>query len=463
MKKETKSKMLLGLLLFSVVPKVSANVGVISIDSTTLEKGETKTLTINLPNNIASADGTITSSDPACVEVVNVTSQNGSGNYFMGISLTRNPLENAGTVTIRGLKKCEAVLNISNASLVTTSEVEESSLYFTSGKIIVNGPEEVIETPEAQNPGTEANNQSTSSNATKSTQSAQSVSADKTTQIVNNQGSNNTTANNIQPSKKEVTTNPTQISQVDTISNDGSDMSNATNEGNSLSSLVVSGYDIDFKQDTTTYTIKVDKSVEKLDVEALAIDQNAKVTIQGNDSLTDGENTVNVIVESVDGTTKTYTIIAIRDDLLAENDDITIKKSSNNYLKNITINNGELILDNKKVEQFDKKVTTYYYKKGENFSYKFETEDSNAKAKVVENGETINIVVEAENGDIKVYTLVPYKVNIIKNFVLLILGVIIGYLLRVLYFQIKRKRRRKKKLKELEENKLKETEESIEK
>lgn len=462
MKKEMKSKLLLGLLLFSVVPKVSANVGTVTIDSTTLEKGETKTLTINLPENIASVDGTITSSDPACIEVVSVASSNGSGNYFMDISLNGKPLSNAGTVTIKGLKKCEAVLNISNVNLVTTSEVEESSLYFTSGKITINGPEEVVPVSTPQNTQSESNNESTSTNTTKSTQSAESVSANKTNQIVNNQSSNKTTTNNIQPSRKEVTTNPTQISQVDTNSNDGTDMSNTTNEGNSLSSLVVSGYDIDFKQDTTTYTIKVDKNVDKLDVEALALDENAKVTIEGNDSLVDGENTVNVIVESVDGTTKTYTIIAIRDDLLAENDE-TSKKSNNNYLKNIIINNGELILNNKKVDQFDKKVATYYYKKGENFSYKYEVDDSNAKVKVLESADTINIVVEAENGDIRVYTLIPYKVNIIKNFVLLILGVIIGYLLRVLYFQIKRKKRRKKKLKELEENKLKENNESIEK
>ena len=446
MKKELKSTLLLGLLLFSFVPKVSANVGAVSIDATTLEKDETKTLTINLPQNIASVDGTITSSDPSCVEVVSVSSKNGSGNYFMDISLTRNPLENAGTVTIRGLKKCEAVLNISDVSLVTTSEVEESSLYFTSGKITVNGPEEVAP---VNNQATETNNQSTSSNSTKTTQSAQSVSADKTTQIVNNQSST-TTPNSIQPSNStNVTTNPTQISQVDTKENDGSDMSNTTNEGNSLSSLVVSGYDIDLKQDTTTYTIKVDKSVDKLDVEALAFDKDAKVTIEGNESLVDGENTVNVVVESLDGTKKTYTIIAIRDDILAEED--TSKKSSNNFLKNITITNGELILNNKKVDKFDKKVTTYYYKKGENFSFKYEAEDSKSKVKVIENGETINIVVEAENGDIKVYTLIPYNVNIIKNLVLLILGVIIGYLLRVLYFQIKRRRRRKKKLKELQE------------
>ena len=112
MKKKVNYLLIL-LMVVSLIPVKIYAVGDITLDSATLEVGETKTLTIGLPAGIASADGTITSDDPTCVSVEAVTSPSGSGNYFMAITMTAAALADAGTVTIKGLKNCSTTFDIS--------------------------------------------------------------------------------------------------------------------------------------------------------------------------------------------------------------------------------------------------------------------------------------------------------------------------------------------------------------
>ena len=83
----------------------------------------------------------------------------------------------------------------------------------------------------------------------------------------------------------------------------------------SLSSLSLMGSDgmaIDlmpmFASDTTAYTASVSSDVEMATVSAMATDDGAMVDVDGDGSLTVGDNTITVTVTAEDGMTMTYTI-----------------------------------------------------------------------------------------------------------------------------------------------------------
>lgn len=78
----------------------------------------------------------------------------------------------------------------------------------------------------------------------------------------------------------------------------------------SLKSLKVKpeGLDPEFNPDTTIYSLTVGADVDKLEIDAVAADEKAKVDISGNEEFKDGENTVKITVTAEDGTARTYTI-----------------------------------------------------------------------------------------------------------------------------------------------------------
>lgn len=74
-----------------------------------------------------------------------------------------------------------------------------------------------------------------------------------------------------------------------------------------LSELTVKQSNIDFSKTKQEYTVKVDKNTDKLDLRAIAEDENAKVTIKGNKNIKNGSK-VYVEVESADGSVRVYTL-----------------------------------------------------------------------------------------------------------------------------------------------------------
>ena len=90
-----------------------------------------------------------------------------------------------------------------------------------------------------------------------------------------------------------------------------------------LKSLTISGdYKLTpaFNKDVTEYSLNVASDINSIDIKAVAEDDNAKVTIKGNDKLLMGENTVEVKVTAEDGTTRTYKINVTKGD--TENNDL---------------------------------------------------------------------------------------------------------------------------------------------
>ena len=77
-----------------------------------------------------------------------------------------------------------------------------------------------------------------------------------------------------------------------------------------LSSLKIDGIDMtpSFNKDTTQYTAHVDGDVDELKINAKAEDNKAKVAIEGNKGLKEGDNIIKVKVTAEDETTRTYFI-----------------------------------------------------------------------------------------------------------------------------------------------------------
>ena len=82
--------------------------------------------------------------------------------------------------------------------------------------------------------------------------------------------------------------------------------------------IVVSPKDIDFNEDTYTYDINVENSVDKISIDVSTFDKNTKVVIPNDLSLNEGENTFKVEVTTKDGVKKVYTINVTREEPTGE-------------------------------------------------------------------------------------------------------------------------------------------------
>ena len=80
---------------------------------------------------------------------------------------------------------------------------------------------------------------------------------------------------------------------------------------NTLKSIKVEGYEL-VKVNDTTYTLKVDETVEKIVIKAEKNDSKATVTGDGEKKLVVGDNKFNIVVTAENGTTRTYTVTVTR-------------------------------------------------------------------------------------------------------------------------------------------------------
>ena len=81
-----------------------------------------------------------------------------------------------------------------------------------------------------------------------------------------------------------------------------------------LSSLIIEGYNIDFKKDVYEYTIDVKDDVESVIIKAVAADSNSTVIGTGSHSLSVGQNRLQVRVTAENGDVNTYFINVNRPD-----------------------------------------------------------------------------------------------------------------------------------------------------
>ena len=113
-------------------------------------------------------------------------------------------------------------------------------------------------------------------------------------------------------SLSHVGTSAVQVSAPSTYSSDAS-----------LSSLTVSPGELSpaFSPDVTEYSVTVPGDVDRLTISAPAADDGATVSINGNENLQMGENTVTCQVTAEDGeTTRTYTLTVTKTDEASSED-----------------------------------------------------------------------------------------------------------------------------------------------
>ena len=429
--------LLIVLLLFGMLPvnimAKEATIGSINISGATLSVGETKTLTIGLSSNMASADGYIVSNDSSCVQVVSVDCDNCQDNYFMNISTNKNPITTAGTVTVKGLKNCQTTLKVTGASLATKNELEETDLDFTSGVIVVGESAPKSNNNNLNSLTVSKGSLSPEFNSNTTTYQVE-VGNDVTSIDINatladskarvdgigtkslNVGSNTidviVTAEDGTPKTYKIIVvrssgnndnpggNTPDPTPVDTRSKD-----------NSLKSLEVVGYSIEpsFDSSKQDYTLTVENGVTTLNINAIPNDEKSSVTINGNGNLNVGINNVNVVVTAEDGSQKIYTIKVIRKNSDNKTPQDSTNKSSENRLKTLIAAEGAF------KSNFDQNVNTYDITVASDVDSLNITAipvDSKANVKIDNNfgfvqGETkvVNVIVTAEDGSQRVYTI----------------------------------------------------------
>ena len=170
---------------------------------------------------------------------------------------------------------------------------------------------------------------------------------------------------------------------------------------NTLDKLEITGYKLnpEFNKNTTSYKLSVPTDTSKITINStLTSNKSSYVSGYGNRTvdLKYGKNTVVVKVKSENDVVNTYEIIVTRED----------NRSSNNYLKELTVSNSEF--------KFDKKTNEYALtvkNEIDSIDIKGSSEDDKSKVtglgnyKLKEGVNTINVKVTAENGNVRTYVL----------------------------------------------------------
>lgn len=159
----------------------------------------------------------------------------------------------------------------------------------------------------------------------------------------------------------------------------------------------------EFDKYTTEYYLIVDLSIEELEIYAYPEDNNAVVSIYGNEELVEGENEVSIVVTAEDGTQRYYTIYVTKTD---------DAEMANAKLKTLEIRGYNLSPSfmniifkyNLTVDENTKQLNIFAEPENENAVIAVEGNDN-----LVEGNNLITIIVTAEDGQTKR----EYKINTI--------------------------------------------------
>jgi len=108
---------------------------------------------------------------------------------------------------------------------------------------------------------------------------------------------------------------------------------------NTLSSLIIPGYDLEFDPTKTEYYLEVQPEVSEIIINATTTNEYATLTLPDSKTLKFGNNTFNIIVVSENGLKKTYKVTIKRIENIIFSEDITVDKE--NKKLQLTVNKGE--------------------------------------------------------------------------------------------------------------------------
>ena len=176
---------------------------------------------------------------------------------------------------------------------------------------------------------------------------------------------------------------------------------------NNLKSLSTDKATISFNKNTTTYNLNVDSNVNSIKINATLEDSKSSF-VSGfgprTINLNYGNNKIEIKVKAENTNIKTYTINVNRKD----------NRSSNNYLKEITLDKGNILFNKNTLEY----STTVYYDVTK-INVVATPEDSKATVTInspnlLVGNNLITIVVKAENGATRTYkiTVIRYDENV---------------------------------------------------
>ena len=111
--------------------------------------------------------------------------------------------------------------------------------------------------------------------------------------------------------------------------NSSIDVNKTYSKNNYLSSLSIDNYELTpaFNKDTLEYSVELEPGTEKINISATLEDKKASIKGIGEVGVTEGNNTINIIVVAENGNERTYKIVAT----VEEKDPIEIKINNKNY------------------------------------------------------------------------------------------------------------------------------------
>lgn len=168
----------------------------------------------------------------------------------------------------------------------------------------------------------------------------------------------------------------------------------AKSKDTSLKSLKVNGKELELKSDSYYYSIDVDNDVENVEIDAIPNNNSSSVSIQKPEQLVIGENQISIKVTAEDGSECTYVVVVNRQR----------KLSSDNFIKSLSVKGYDLIFSSDKYNYEliildEKKLDIDVILNDEKASYKI------IGNKDLKSNQEIQIIVTAENGDKKTYTI----------------------------------------------------------
>ena len=129
------------------------------------------------------------------------------------------------------------------------------------------------------------------------------------------------------------------------------DVNKTYSKNNYLKSLSIEGYEIipEFDKEKLEYEVELEPGTEEIDISATLEDRNASVKGAGKVKITEGINTINIVVTAENGNERTYKIIANA----PEKDPINIKIDGKKYT---VVKRKELIGSKSGYEESEEKI-----------------------------------------------------------------------------------------------------------